>query len=359
MKKSCVQLFMTIGALTLLFACTTTIEKKINKTDLVEIGTLVSKKYGTTKAEFISRELNNEVSFYDSIFKLNPDMVIPTFQERIDSLSLKYDIKQKLNAAAKKKQEEATKKAEFSKGNISEIPLGFRFRMSKNDVSKLLKRLQNKNIISHNGYEYVYFYKTIKGEKIEFRLDFRYFENELKTLYFHLYGYTIGSDRKRYENEAIRALEIDLTEKLDSTYNKISYYETYDEVIVPITKWFKNNQIVTLKQYFGVYISYEDAPTTKIALDKEVQDILKKNNSTINQSWRMPRGTEYADIGKLIVKNNIKVCGEYYVKEETSGEYIIACSPDGIKWHYFVAYTKIGKFYRASDEIIAKLTPPR
>ena len=83
------------------------------------------------------------------------------------------------------------------------------------------------------------------------------------------------------------------------------------------------------------------------------------DSRTYNQSWRMPRGSEYAEIGKLIVQNNIKICGEYHVKEVTSGEYVIACSPDGINWQYFVAYTKIGKFYRASDDMIEKLTPPR
>ena len=83
------------------------------------------------------------------------------------------------------------------------------------------------------------------------------------------------------------------------------------------------------------------------------------DSRTYSQSWRMPHGSEYAEIGKLIVQNNIKICGEYHVKEVTTGEYVIACSPDGINWQYFVAYTKIRKFYRASDEMVSKLTPPR
>ena len=91
---------------------------------------------------------------------------------------------------------------------------------------------------------------------------------------------------------------------------------------------------------------------------KEPQTVIN-DSRTYSQSWRMPRGSEYAEIGKLIVQSNIKICGEYHVKEVTSGEYIIACSPDGISWQYFVAYTKIGKFYRASDEMVSKLTPPR
>lgn len=86
---------------------------------------------------------------------------------------------------------------------------------------------------------------------------------------------------------------------------------------------------------------------------------IMNDSNTYEQSWRSPRGTEHAEIGKLIVQNNIKICSEYHVKEVTTGEYVIACSPDGINWQYFVAYTKIGKFYRASDEMVARLTPPR
>lgn len=80
---------------------------------------------------------------------------------------------------------------------------------------------------------------------------------------------------------------------------------------------------------------------------------------TYEQSWRSPRDSEYAEIGKLIVQNNITICGEYHVKEVTTKEYLIACSPDGINWQYFIAYTAIDKFYRASDEMVEKLTPPR
>ncbi|MBW8327289.1 MAG: hypothetical protein K0M50_21170 [Prolixibacteraceae bacterium] len=91
---------------------------------------------------------------------------------------------------------------------------------------------------------------------------------------------------------------------------------------------------------------------------KEPQTIIN-DQTTYEQSWRSPRGSEYAEIGKLIVQNNITICGEYHVKEVSPGEYVIACSPDGTNWQYFVAYTAIGKFYRASDEMVTKLTPPR
>lgn len=95
-----------------------------------------------------------------------------------------------------------------------------------------------------------------------------------------------------------------------------------------------------------------------MSIKKSPKTIINDSN-TYNMTWRMPYGSEYAEIGKLIIQNNVRVCGEYHVKEVMSGEYIIACSPDGINWHYFVAYTKIGKLYRASDEMISKLKSPR
>jgi hypothetical protein len=83
------------------------------------------------------------------------------------------------------------------------------------------------------------------------------------------------------------------------------------------------------------------------------------DEQTYSQSWRSPYGSEYSEIGKIIVQNGIKVCGEYYVKEIESTEFVIACSADGTTWDYFVVYTSLDKIYRANDEMESKLYPPR
>lgn len=83
------------------------------------------------------------------------------------------------------------------------------------------------------------------------------------------------------------------------------------------------------------------------------------DDRTYSDSWRSPYGTEYREIGKIIVQNGIKVCGEYYVKEIESNEYVIACTADGTTWNYFVVYTSLDKIYRANDEMESKLYPPR
>jgi len=80
---------------------------------------------------------------------------------------------------------------------------------------------------------------------------------------------------------------------------------------------------------------------------------------TYSSSWRSPQGTEYRDIGKILVANHIKVCGEYHVKEIETKEYIIACTPDGYTWSYYVVYTRLDKVYKANDEMLSQLNPPR
>tara|TARA_R110001592_G_C12994718_1_gene735361 strand:- start:141 stop:593 length:453 start_codon:yes stop_codon:yes gene_type:complete len=83
------------------------------------------------------------------------------------------------------------------------------------------------------------------------------------------------------------------------------------------------------------------------------------DDRTYSHSWRSPVGDEYVKIGRIIVKNDIKVCGEYYVKEIENGELVIACTGNGQDWDYFVVYTSFDKIYRANEEMESKLNPPR
>lgn len=75
--------------------------------------------------------------------------------------------------------------------------------------------------------------------------------------------------------------------------------------------------------------------------------------------WREPYSNEFGKIGKLMVQNGIRNCGEYYLKEIEDKEFIIACTSDGQKWTYYVAWPDIDKIYLANEEMEEKLTPPR
>ena len=99
--------------------------------------------------------------------------------------------------------------------------------------------------------------------------------------------------------------------------------------------------------FLGVLISSDDSET------------VINDTDTYEKSWRKPIGAEYGKIGRAIVSNNIKTCGEYYVKETHDNEYVIACSADGKKWTYYVVWTSSQKVLLANDEMIAGLNPPR
>lgn len=93
-------------------------------------------------------------------------------------------------------------------------------------------------------------------------------------------------------------------------------------------------------------------------LDGDYNTIID-DERTYSESWRSPRGSEYREIGKIIVQNGIEVCGEYYVKDIELNEYVIACTADGTNWNYYVVYTSMETIYRANDEMESKLFPPR
>lgn len=79
---------------------------------------------------------------------------------------------------------------------------------------------------------------------------------------------------------------------------------------------------------------------------------------TYEPTWKSPNNVELVEIGKIMVANNIKGCGEYHVKEITSKEYVVACTADGTNWTYYVVYSAINKIYLANDEMLSKLKPP-
>lgn len=83
------------------------------------------------------------------------------------------------------------------------------------------------------------------------------------------------------------------------------------------------------------------------------------NNSGVNNiehtkvyknDWK-PAGDNLAKIGKVLVKNNIYGCGEYYIFEITSNEFALACTSDGVLWNYYVVYPNLEKIYAANENM--------
>ncbi|MGV8946261.1 MAG: zinc-ribbon domain-containing protein [Lutibacter sp.] len=88
-------------------------------------------------------------------------------------------------------------------------------------------------------------------------------------------------------------------------------------------------------------------------------DGIISDSKTYSYEWRSPKGTQFIEFGKIIVKNNIRVCGEYKVKEIKRNEFLIACTQDGNNWEYFVIYPNLDKIYKANDEMIRGIEAPR
>ncbi len=61
--------------------------------------------------------------------------------------------------------------------------------------------------------------------------------------------------------------------------------------------------------------------------------------------WKSPSSADLVNVGRALIKNDVKVCGEYYVRyhKEYSGEYLLACTKDGNTWHYFQVWDAINE----------------
>ena len=111
-------------------------------------------------------------------------------------------------------------------------------------------------------------------------LRFYFYEDKLYNLNFKLvrsYNYDIESkDRDREDSISQAAIEDDLYSKINSSYQKSSYYD-YDPVSLGgtmfIADWFKGNQIIEFKKFSPIMmeaeISYINAPINNIVSDEE------------------------------------------------------------------------------------------
>jgi len=69
----------------------------------------------------------------------------------------------------------------------------------------------------------------------------------------------------------------------------------------------------------------------------------KSTSDQYPKPWREPNNEEFIEIGRSLVKNQIKNCGEYYIRpsSEHNHEYLVGCSIDGESWSYYVVWTSV------------------
>lgn len=60
--------------------------------------------------------------------------------------------------------------------------------------------------------------------------------------------------------------------------------------------------------------------------------------------WREPQGQEFISIQQTLIKNNVKGCGEYYIRSsKDDAEYLVGCTRDGRVWTYYIIWTATQK----------------
>lgn len=105
----------------------------------------------------------------------------------------------------------------------------------------------------------------------------------------------------------------------------------------------------------GIFVYFLYTVTTK---ESRIAGNIIEDPVTYSMEWRSPSREEIVSIGQLMIKSNVSGCGEYYLKAVQNNEYVIACTPDGHNWNYYVSWPKQNKLYSANEEMLEKLTPP-
>lgn len=167
------------------------------------------------------------------------------------------------NEKNRENQYAATLEAETSSLNISELPLGFEFGMSEDEVDENINQLINDKIITviREGVQYEYIYTTKNGYNIRYCMEFGFYENEL---------YLLTLEAMNRDSSLFINVDNELDLILGSAYKKIAFFDDFgtDDKLY-FNMWFHGNQIVSLrKDRWSCQIVYKNAPIYKIILDK-------------------------------------------------------------------------------------------
>lgn len=235
--------------------------------------------------------------------------------------------------------------AQKSRERISELPLGFEFGMSNEEVNNLLAFLSEKKNLEKSGdYFYYFFPAQCCGKNIKSRIGCDYYNDELYKLSFS-FG-TAGFNIDSLECSISKYLN----NNLDTLYKKASFYDKIDEkTIYNFSYWVKGNQIIFLrKDCFGaIDLSYINAPIEKayndiqneIYLEEARERSKKLNQSKVeNSSWdgsvkqvrkylkknlKAPDSYKSIEWGKVIHTENGYMVRHKYRAKNSFGAYIM------------------------------------
>ena len=75
-----------------------------------------------------------------------------------------------------------------------------------------------------------------------------------------------------------------------------------------------------------------------------------------SKTWTSPSSEQLSVIGKILQKNNISGCGQYYIKEKLSdnSELTVACTSDGENFKYYLLWKHSEKVIPITDDGLTK-----
>lgn len=76
-------------------------------------------------------------------------------------------------------------------------------------------------------------------------------------------------------------------------------------------------------------------------------------------NWNDNVNEDLISIQKLLIKNNITGCGEFYYNEIEPETFIIACTRDGVNFKYYVAWILLNKIYSAESDMLTIIKSPK
>lgn len=225
------------------------------------------------------------------------------------------------NEMNKEKSNIATLAAEVSSGRVSELPLGFKFGMTSEEVNDLVKKLEKEHTIRtiYKGEKFEYIRTTKSGVKVEYWLEFSYYENEL---------YCLTLSVMSQDMNVFNAINEDINSTLDSSFVNINTWDEYDidgkVYRYCFNKWFKENQIVFLRYAIGCDVTYTNAPVDKIISDKRLQQAVNEARERLNNNEE--------SVGTADVQNSSWDGSVYQVKKYLKNNLNDYKSYESIEW---------------------------
>lgn len=88
-------------------------------------------------------------------------------------------------------------------------------------------------------------------------------------------------------------------------------------------------------------------------------DNTNKKDYNYQPEWREPLKSDINEISRILVKNNIVGCGEYFVKDRLNdpSEHLVACTSDGVSFNYYIVFTNTEKVLNVNGDGIIPPNP--